>query len=115
LVEFYSACDIYNVVEDDVACQLLILTLKRNGSKWLYSLLPRTITSWYVLENLFFEKYFPRKDPYSLFLKLVEILMNQEETVKYITSKFMKSLHEIPQGCFQMMSSFLVVMKMHCL
>jgi hypothetical protein len=62
--------------------------------------LPGTITSWDVLENLFVEKYFPRKDPYSLFLKLVEIQMNEQETVKDFTFRFMKVLHEIPQEIF---------------
>jgi hypothetical protein len=49
LVNFDSACDIYNVVEDDVAFSLLILTIKGNSSECFYSLLLRTITSWDVL------------------------------------------------------------------
>jgi hypothetical protein len=73
LGKFDSACDFYNVVEYDVACQFLILTLRGNSSEQFYSLVPETMTSWDVLENLFVEKYFSRKDPYSLFLKLVEI------------------------------------------
>jgi hypothetical protein len=77
-----------------------MLTLKGNASEFLYLLLPKTITSWIVLENLFVEKYFPKKDPYYIFLKLVEILMNEEETVKYFTFRFMKFLHEIPQEIF---------------
>jgi hypothetical protein len=40
LVKFDNVCDIYNVVEDDVACRLFILTLKGNASEWFYSLLP---------------------------------------------------------------------------
>jgi hypothetical protein len=40
LVKFDSVCDIYNVVEDDVACRLFVLTLKGNASEWFYSLLP---------------------------------------------------------------------------
>jgi hypothetical protein len=79
---------------------LFVLTLKGNASEWFYSLLSQTITSWDVLENLFVEKYFPRKDPYSLFLKLVEIHMNDKETVKNFTFRFMKVLHEIPQEMF---------------
>jgi hypothetical protein len=73
---------------------------------------PGTITSWDVLENLFVEKYVPRKDPYSLFLKLVEIHMNEEETVKYFTFRFMKVLYGFLKKCFQMMSLFSVAMKM---
>jgi hypothetical protein len=34
LIKFDSACDIYNVVENDVVCQLFILTLKENSSEW---------------------------------------------------------------------------------
>jgi hypothetical protein len=77
LINFDSSCEIYNVAQNDVVCWLFILTLKENVSEWFYSLLPGTITRWDVLENLFIEKYFPRKDPYSLFLKLVEIHMNE--------------------------------------
>jgi hypothetical protein len=112
LIKFDSACEIFNVAENDVACFLLILTLKENASEWFYSLLPITITSCDVLENLFVEKYVPRKDPYSLFLKLVEIHMNEEETVKDFTFRFMKVLHEIPQEMFPNDVIILVVMKM---
>jgi hypothetical protein len=45
-------------------------------------------------------EYVLRKDPYSLFLKLVEIHMNEEETIKYFTFRFMKFLYEIPQEMF---------------
>jgi len=62
--------------------------------------MPGTITSWNVLENSFSEKYFPRKDPYSLFLKLVKIQMNEQKRVKDFTFRFMKVLHEIPQEIF---------------
>jgi hypothetical protein len=71
LVKFDSACDIHNVAENDVACRLFILTLTENASECFYSLMLRSITSWDVLENLFVDKYFPRNDPYFLFLKLV--------------------------------------------
>jgi hypothetical protein len=79
---------------------LFVLTLKGNANEWFYSLLLGTITSWDVLENLFVEKYFPRKDPYSLFLKLIKIHMNEEETAKDFALRFMKVLHEIPQEMF---------------
>jgi hypothetical protein len=96
LVKFDTACDIYNVVEYDVSCQVFILTLKGNTSEWFYPWIPRTIISWDVIKKLFFKIYFPRKDPYSLFSRVVEIQMNEEETVKYFTFIFMKVLHEIP-------------------
>jgi hypothetical protein len=100
LIKFYSACEIFNVAQNDVACRLFISTLKEYVSEWFYSLLPGTITSWDVLENSFVERYFSRKDPYSLFLKLVEIGMNKEETIKDFSFRFMKVLHEIPQEMF---------------
>jgi hypothetical protein len=55
-VKFYNICDIYNVTKNDVLCRLFILTLKINRSEWFYSLLPRTITSSDILENLFIRK-----------------------------------------------------------
>lgn len=100
LIKFDSVCEICNMDENDVACCLFILTLKENASEWFYSLLPGTITSWNLLENLFVEKYFPRKDPYTFFLTLVEIQMNEKEIVKDFTFRFMKILHEIPQEIF---------------
>jgi hypothetical protein len=100
LIKFDNACEIYNVVENDVACRLFFLTLKENASEWFYSLLLGTITSWEVLENLFVKKYFPRKYPYTIFLKLVKIQMNEQETVKDFTFRFMNILHEIPQEIF---------------
>ena len=59
-IEFNNACDIHDVVEDEVACWLFILTLQGNACEWLYSLLPKTIINWAVLESLFIEIYFPR-------------------------------------------------------
>jgi hypothetical protein len=56
LVKFEYILD--NVVAYHFACRLFILTLKGNASEWFYSLLHRSITSWYVLENLFVEKYY---------------------------------------------------------
>jgi hypothetical protein len=100
LIKSENACEIFNVAENDVACCILILTLKEDATEWFYLLLPRTITSWDVLENLFVEKYVPRKYPYSLFLKLVEILMNKEETLKDFTFRFVKFLYEIPREMF---------------
>jgi hypothetical protein len=32
-IKFDSVCEIYNVVENDVACQLITLTLKENSSE----------------------------------------------------------------------------------
>jgi hypothetical protein len=81
-IKFVSACEIFNVDENDVACCLFILTLKEDANEWFYSLLLGTITSWDVLKNLFMEKYVPRKYPYFVFLKLVEIHMNEEYIVK---------------------------------
>jgi hypothetical protein len=88
------------VVENDVACCLFILTLKEYASEWFYSLFLGTITSWDALENVFVEKYVQIKDPYSIFLMLVEIYMNEEEIVKYFTFRFMKVLYQIPQEIF---------------
>jgi hypothetical protein len=100
LIKFDRVCELFNVAQNDVACQLFILTLKEDASEWFYSLLPETITSWDVLENLFVKRYFSRKYPYSLFLKLVETRMNKEETIKDFSFRFMKVLHEIPQEMF---------------
>jgi len=100
LIKFDSAFEIFNVAQNDVAFQLFILTLKEDVSEWFYSLLPETITSWDVLENLFVKIYFSRKYPYYLFLNLVEIRMNKEETVKDLYFIFMKVLHEVPQEVF---------------
>jgi hypothetical protein len=74
LIKFESVCEIYNVVENDVACHLFILNTVKED--------------------------FPRKDPYTLFLKLVEIQMNEQGTVKDFTFRFMKILHMIPQEIF---------------
>jgi hypothetical protein len=100
LVKFDCASEIYNVVDNGIACQLFILTLKEDASEWYYLLLPGTITSWNVLEKRFVEKYFSRKDPYFVFLKLIEIQMNEEEMVKDLSFIFMKVIHEIPQEMF---------------
>jgi hypothetical protein len=63
-------------------------------------LFPGTFTSWDILENLFIEKYFPRKHPYSLLLKLIQIQMSEEDTIKDSTFIFMKVLHDIAQEMF---------------
>jgi hypothetical protein len=102
LIKFESSCKIYNVVENHVACRLFILTLKENAS-------------WDVLENLFIDKYVSRKNPYSIFLKLVEIHMSEEEPIKDFTFIFMRVLHDIPQEMFPNDVIISVVMKNPCL
>lgn len=96
LIRFNNAYDIFNLVEYDVACWVFVLSLHWNALEWFSLLLPRTIIDWEVLESLFIEKYFPRKDPQSLFLKLVNIEMYEKEIVKNFSFKFMTLLHEIP-------------------
>jgi hypothetical protein len=49
LIKFESACEIFNVAQNDVACRLFILNLKEDVNEWFYSMLPETITSWDVL------------------------------------------------------------------
>ena len=44
-IKFDSACEIFNVAQNDVACRLFISTLKEYVSELFYSLLPGTITS----------------------------------------------------------------------
>jgi hypothetical protein len=62
-IKFDSAYEIFNVAGNDVACQLFILNLKEDVSEWFYSFLPDNITTWDALENIFVEKYVPRKYP----------------------------------------------------
>jgi hypothetical protein len=44
-IKFDSACEIYNVAENDVAWRLFISTLMENVGEWFYSLFPGIITS----------------------------------------------------------------------
>jgi hypothetical protein len=69
LIKFDGAYEIYIVVEDDIACQLFILTPKENTSEQYYSLLPGTITNQDVLENICRE-ILPKKRSIFSFLKV---------------------------------------------
>lgn len=68
------------MAKDDVSCQFFVVTLQGDACEWFYSLMLRTITSWDVLEALFVMKYLSRKTTYSLFMKLVEIGMIENES-----------------------------------
>jgi hypothetical protein len=49
---FKITCDVFNLIEDNVTCRLFAQNLHGDACEWLYSLFPRTITSWDMLEVL---------------------------------------------------------------
>jgi hypothetical protein len=59
LFKFKSTCHVFNLTEDNVTCRLFLQTVCGDTLEWFYSLLPRTITSWVVLETSFAEKFIP--------------------------------------------------------
>jgi len=66
LLKFKITCDIFNIYEDIVTCQLFAQTLHGNACEWLFSLFPGTITNWDVLETSIVEKFLPIMHPYAL-------------------------------------------------
>jgi hypothetical protein len=57
LFRFQCACEIFNLTKDNVTCRLFLQTLCGNALEWYSSLLPGTITSWEILEDLFVERF----------------------------------------------------------
>jgi hypothetical protein len=57
LYRFNCACQIFNLTEDNIICQIFLQTLHGNALEWSHSLPPGTITSWDILEDLFVEKF----------------------------------------------------------
>jgi hypothetical protein len=53
---FKITCEVFNLNEDNVTCQLFLQDLCGNALEWFYSLFPGNITNWDLLENSFDEK-----------------------------------------------------------
>jgi hypothetical protein len=64
LFRFKITCDVFNINEAIVTCQLFFKKLCGDALEWYNSLLPETIASWDVLETSFAENFIPRVHSY---------------------------------------------------
>ena len=53
LINFKGTCYDFNLTGDNVTCILFLQTLQEDVLEWYSSLIPNSITSWDVLEDLF--------------------------------------------------------------
>jgi hypothetical protein len=67
LFNFKSTYHDFNLIEDNVTCILFLQTLRGNPLEWYSSLLPNSITSWDVLEDLFVEMFITKVHSYVYF------------------------------------------------
>ena len=92
--KFMLAMNIMNVQHEDVACMLFYFTLWGKASSWLFSLPPRSITSWQLFETSFITQFGDDKTSRTLF-DLSRLIINKKGKVKEFNQIFITLLNKI--------------------
>ena len=103
LQKFHLACstlNINNVSEDNINLRVFPFTLAGAAQNWLYSLPPRSISTWGELKKLFLEKFFPASRTNNIRKEICGVRQHQGETLYEYWERFKELCNSCPHHGF---------------
>ncbi|KAL5540114.1 hypothetical protein UlMin_044201 [Ulmus minor] len=88
-------------VLDIVKLRFFPFSLKDNAKVWLYSLRPRSISSWDEMTQAFFQKYFPTHKTNSLKRKISNFAQKDSETLYQVWEHYKDLLNSCPHHGYE--------------